>query len=186
MDFILQPWPWFVSGPLIAIILFLFFHFGKNFGVSANLETICTMAGAGKVSDYFKKDWKERDWAIVFLVGLTIGGYIAVNYLSVTTEIDLNPITVNELADLGFADAGKTYVPNEIFSIENMQTLKGFAILLIAGILIGFGTRYADGCTSGHAITGLSSFQLPSLIAVIGFFIGGLVMTWILFPLIFG
>ncbi|TDQ21980.1 YeeE/YedE family protein [Tenacibaculum caenipelagi] len=186
MDFILQPWPWYVSGPLIATILFFFFYFGKNFGVSTNLETLCTIAGAGKISDYFKKDWKERDWALVFLIGLLIGGYLAINYLSSSTGIDLNPTTVNELADLGFADAGKTYVPNEIFSIDNMLTLKGFAILLIAGILIGFGTRYAGGCTSGHAITGLSSLQLPSLIAVIGFFIGGLLMIWVVFPLIFG
>ncbi|WP_440120652.1 YeeE/YedE family protein [Tenacibaculum sp. Ill] len=186
MDFILQPWPWYVSGSLIAIVLFLFFYFGKNFGVSTNLETMCTMVGAGKVSDYFKKDWKERDWAIFFLVGLLIGGYIAINFLSSTSGVDLNPTTINELADLGFADAGETYVPNEIFSIDNMLTPKGFAILLIAGLLIGFGTRYADGCTSGHAITGLSSFQLPSLIAVIGFFIGGLIMIWVLFPLIFG
>lgn len=186
MDFILQPWPWYVSGPLIAMVLFLFFYFGKNFGVSTNLETMCTMAGAGKISDYFKKDWKERDWAIIFLAGLVIGGYIAINYLSATPGVDVNPTTVSELTDLGFADAGKTYVPNEIFSVENMLTLKGFTILLIAGVLIGFGTRYADGCTSGHAITGLSSFQLPSLIAVIGFFIGGLIMIWVLFPLIFG
>ncbi len=185
MDFILQPWPWFISGPLIALVLFLFFYFGKNFGVSTNLETMCTIAGAGKVSDYFKKDWKERDWALVFLVGLIIGGFLAINYLSVTKTINLNPKTVQELADLGFVNAGSSYVPSEIFSIENMLTLKGFGILLIAGVFIGFGTRYAGGCTSGHAITGLSSLQLPSLIAVIGFFIGGLVMTWVLFPLIF-
>ena len=96
MDFIIQPWPWFVSGPLIAIILFLFFYYGKNFGVSTNLETMCTIAGAGKVSSYFKKDWKERDWAIVFLIGLVIGGYIAINYLSSTPGIDLNPTTGSE------------------------------------------------------------------------------------------
>ena len=186
MDFLLQPWPWFVSGPLIALVLFLFFYFGKSFGVSTNLETMCTIAGAGKVSDYFKKDWKERDWALTFLVGLIIGGFISINYLSATKTIDLNPKTVQELTDLGFANAGSAYVPSEIFSFENMLSLKGFAILLVAGIFIGFGTRYAGGCTSGHAITGLSSLQLPSLIAVIGFFTGGLIMTWVLFPLIFG
>lgn len=186
MDFILQPWQWYVSGPLIAFVLFLFFFFGKNFGVSTNLETMCTIAGAGKISDYFKKDWKERDWALIFLLGLIIGGFIAINYLSTTNTIELNPKTVEELADLGFTSAGNAYVPSEIFSIENMLTLKGFSILIIAGILIGFGTRYAGGCTSGHAITGLSSLQLPSLIAVIGFFIGGLIMTWLIFPLIFG
>jgi uncharacterized membrane protein YedE/YeeE len=186
MDIILQPWPWFISGPLIAVVLFLFFYFGKSFGVSTNLETMCTIAGAGKVSDYFKKDWKERSWSLVFLLGLIIGGFIAINYLSVSTTINLNPKTIEDLANLGFTDAGSSFVPNEIFSFENMLTLKGFSILLIAGILIGFGTRYAGGCTSGHAITGLSSLQLPSLIAVIGFFIGGLLMTWVIFPLIFG
>ncbi|KAB1160816.1 YeeE/YedE family protein [Tenacibaculum aiptasiae] len=186
MDILFQPWAWYVSGPLIALVLFFFFYFGKNFGISTNLETMCTIAGAGKISDYFKKDWKERDWALVFIVGLIIGGYVAVNYLSTTTTIDLNPDTVKDLSDLGFSNAGNSFVPNEIFSIESMLTLKGFIILLVAGIFIGFGTRYAGGCTSGHAITGLSSLQLPSLIAVIGFFIGGLLMTWILFPLIFG
>lgn len=186
MDFILQPWAWYIGGPLIALTLFLFFYFGKNFGVSSNLETICTMAGAGKVSDYFKKDWKERDWALIFVVGLIIGGFVASSFLS-TNTIDLNPKTVKELADLGFTDAGKSsMVPAEIFSMEALLSVKGFFILIIAGFCIGFGTRFAGGCTSGHAITGLSNLQLPSLLAVIGFFTGGLLMTWILFPLIFG
>lgn len=186
MDFILQPWAWYLGGPLIALTLFLFFFFGKNFGVSSNLETMCTIAGAGKISDYFKKDWKERDWSLVFIVGLLIGGFIASKFLS-TNTIDLNPKTVQELADLGFANAGKSSIaPLEIFSIESMFSLKGFLILIVAGFLIGFGTRYAGGCTSGHAITGLSNLQLPSLIAVIGFFTGGLIMIWALFPLIFG
>lgn len=185
MDFILQPWAWYVGGPLIALTLFLFFYFGKNFGVSSNLETICTVAGAGKVSDYFKKDWKKNDWSLIFVIGLVIGGFIASSFLS-TNTIDLNPKTIKELADLGFINAGKSsIVPTEIFSLKSMLSLKGFLILLISGFLIGFGTRFAGGCTSGHAITGLSNLQLPSLLAVFGFFIGGLLMIWILFPLIF-
>ncbi|RXP44593.1 YeeE/YedE family protein, partial [Lutibacter sp. HS1-25] len=92
---------------------------------------------------------------------------------------------IEDLAAIGFKDAGATYLPNEIFGIENMLTLKGFLILLIAGIMVGFGARWAGGCTSGHAIVGLSNLELPSLIAVIGFFIGGLVMTWFILPLIF-
>ena len=99
--------------------------------------------------------------------------------------IELNPTTITELANLGFTDAGNTYIPDEIFGSENLGSVKGIAILLIAGLCIGFGTRYAGGCTSGHAITGLSSLQLPSLVAVIGFFAGGLLMVWLLFPLIF-
>lgn len=186
MEIILQPWPWYVSGPLISLVLFLFFYFGKNFGVSTNLETMCTMAGAGKFSDYFKKDWKERDWSLIFLIGLIIGGFVTTNFLTSSPEIALSPTTIEDLNSLGFSNAGKSYVPSEIFGMNQLFILKNFSILLVAGIFIGFGTRYAGGCTSGHAITGLSSLQLPSLIAVIGFFIGGLLMTWIIFPLIFG
>jgi hypothetical protein len=51
--------------------------------------------------------------------------------------------------------------------------------------MVGFGSRYAGGCTSGHAISGLSDLQVPSLIAVVGFFIGGLIMTFFILPLIF-
>jgi uncharacterized membrane protein YedE/YeeE len=186
MDILLQPWPWYVSGPLISLILFLFFYFGKHFGVSSNLETLCTIAGADKFSDYFKKDWKERDWALVFLVGLIIGGYISSEFLTPNGIATINPETITDLKELGITYQENTYVPEELFNLDALLSIKGFSILIIAGILIGFGTRYADGCTSGHAITGLSNLQLPSLVAVIGFFIGGLIMIWLLFPLIFG
>ena len=185
MEIIFQPWPWYLGGPLIALTLFLYFYFGKNFGASTNFETLCTIAGAGRVSNYFKKDWKERDFALMFVVGLIIGGYISSNYLIPNQTIDLNPTTVKELTDLGFSNVGNQYFPDEIFSDDVVFSLKGFLILLISGLLIGFGTRYAGGCTSGHAITGLSSLQMPSLLAVIGFFIGGIIATWFLIPLLF-
>lgn len=185
MDFILQPWAWYVGGPLIAISLLLYFYFGKNFGASTNFETLCTMAGAGKVSDYFKKDWKDRDFALLFVIGLIIGGFISSIYLIPNQTIDLNPKTVEELTELGFSNIGSQYFPEEIFGEDVLFSLKGFLILLISGILVGFGTRYAGGCTSGHAITGLSSLQFPSLLAVIGFFIGGIIATWFIIPIIF-
>ena len=185
MDFILQPWAWFIGGPLIALTLFLYFYFGKNFGASTNFETLCTMAGAGKVSDYFKKDWKDRSFALLFVVGLIIGGFISSHYLIPEQTIDLNPKTVQELTDLGFSNVGQTYFPSEIFGKDAYSSLKGFLILIVSGFLIGFGTRYAGGCTSGHAITGLSSLQLPSLVAVIGFFIGGIIAAWFLIPILF-
>lgn len=186
MEFVLQPWSWYVSGILISGVLFLFFYFGENFGVSSNLETLCTVAGAGKLSNYFKTNWKSKIWALLFLLGLIIGGYIGIHYLSASPSVEINPKTVDELRNLGFAEAGKSYLPKEIFAVDKLFTIKGFFILITAGILIGFGTRYAGGCTSGHAITGLSNLQLPSLISVIGFFAGGLFMVWVLFPLIFG
>lgn len=185
MEFILEPWPWYVAGPAIAFVLLLLFYFGRSFGVSSNLETFCTIGGAGRFTDYFKTDWKAKTWSLVFVAGIIIGGFISSQYLMPSQAIALNPQTVGDLAGLGFANAGSEYVPAEIFSTENLLSLKGIGILLGAGLCIGFGTRYAGGCTSGHAITGLSSLQLPSLIAVIGFFAGELLMVWFLFPLIF-
>lgn len=185
MEYILQPWPWYVGALLIALTLFLYFFFGKNFGASTNFDTLCTMVGAGKFSDYFRKDWRERDFALFFVGGLIIGGFISSNYLIPDQSIDLNPKTIQELTDLGFSNVAKNYFPDEIFSSEKVFSLKGFLILILSGFCIGFGTRYAGGCTSGHAITGVSSLQLPSLLAVIGFFIGGIVAVWFLIPLIF-
>jgi len=163
----------------------LYFYFGQNFGASTNFETLCTMVGAGKVSDYFKKDWKERDFAMLFVIGLIIGGFISSNFLIPNQTIDLNPKTIQELTDLGFTNVANQYFPDEIFSNEAIFSLKGFLILILSGVCIGFGTRYAGGCTSGHAITGLSSFQLPSLLAVIGFFIGGIIAVWFIIPNLF-
>ena len=100
-------------------------------------------------------------------------------------SVAINPKTVNELAEIGIYDAGSTYLPDEIFSLESMLTIKGFLILLVAGVLVGFGSRYAGGCTSGHGIVGLSSLSMESFIAVGGFFIGGLIMTWLILPYLF-
>jgi uncharacterized membrane protein YedE/YeeE len=185
MEFITQPWPWYVAGPLISFSMFLMFYFGKKLGVSTNLETTCAMIGAGKLVDYFKFDWKKNTWNLVFMAGLIIGGFIAMQYLTPNKTVAISPETVADLNELGFQNVGETYLPDEIYSMASLLTLKGFSILLIAGFLVGFGARYAGGCTSGHAIVGLSMLQKPSLFAVIGFFVGGLIMTWFILPLIF-
>ncbi|MEY8848282.1 YeeE/YedE family protein [Psychroserpens sp. XS_ASV72] len=186
MDVILQPWPWYVTGPLIAIIMFILIYFGKTFGMSSNLRTFCAIGGAGKSVPFFNFDWKDQKWNLTVVLGAVIGGFIAQYFLSVPTSIDLNPKTVEDLSQLGFENAGKSLLPRELYSWDQVLSLKGLSILIIGGLLVGFGTRYAGGCTSGHAITGLSSLQRPSLVAVVGFFIGGLIMIHLLFPLIFG
>lgn len=185
MEFITQPWAWYVAGPVIALVMFLLYYFGERFGVSSNLETLCSIGGAGKFVDYFKIDWKENAWNLIFVAGSIVGGFISYYWLSPIDVVALNPQTVQDLADIGIQNAGTTYLPDEIFSIDTMLSLKGFLILIIAGIMVGFGARWAGGCTSGHAIVGLSNLELPSLISVIGFFIGGLVMTWFILPLLF-
>jgi len=185
MEHILNPWPWYISGPLIALVMALLLYLGKTFGMSSNLRTMCTIAGAGKFVDFFNFKWKDQLWNLTVVLGAIIGGFIAVQYLSNNKGSDLNPITINELQNMGFKNPGATLVPNEMYSLDALANPKALALLVIGGLLVGFGTRYAGGCTSGHAITGLSSLQKPSLIAVIGFFIGGLVMANFILPLIF-
>jgi len=185
MDFILQPWPWYVAGPIISLCMYLMFFFGKKFGVSSNLETVCAMGGAGKMVDFFKFDWRKNKWNLVFVLGLILGGFIASQWLTISDAVALNPQTINDLTEIGIYNAGESYLPNQIFSMDALFTLKGFFILITAGILVGFGSRYAGGCTSGHGIVGLSNLSLESFIAVGGFFIGGIFMTWVLLPLIF-
>lgn len=184
MEFISQPWPWYLAGPLIALVMILLTLFSKSFGVSANFRTMCSIAGAGKRVAFFNFDWKSQTWNLVFIAGAIIGGYIASNFLTTSTTVALSAPTVASLAELGIENAGSTFLPNEIFGVDVLSTIGGISYLVVGGLLIGFGSRYAGGCTSGHAISGLSALQLPSLIAVIGFFIGGLIMTYFIIPVI--
>jgi uncharacterized membrane protein YedE/YeeE len=143
------------------------------------------MGGAGKVADFFRFNWKEERWNLLVVIGAVIGGFLASQYLSNNT-VEINPEIAAQLSqDYGIASAGDAYLPPEIFAAENLGDPFILAILILGGFMVGFGARYAGGCTSGHAISGLSNLQLPSLIAVVGFFIGGLVMIHLLFPLIF-
>ena len=185
MEFLLKPWPWYVSGPLISLVMIMLIYFGKTFGMSSNLRTLCAIGGADNFSSFFKFDWKSQIWNLTVVLGGIIGGFFYVKFLSDGSVIALNPNTVSDLNSLGFEDAGASLLPPEIYDWSSVWSLKGLLILIGGGFLVGFGTRYAGGCTSGHAITGLSNLQWPSLVAVIGFFIGGLIMVHILFPLIF-
>ena len=187
IEFISQSWHWAVSGAMIVFVMFLLLWFGKKFGVSSNLCTICAIGGAGKDCDYFDFDWKAQIWNLVFITGAIIGGFIAVQFLASPEPVQISSATQDYLYTIGIStpqtvEEGLGFVPAEIFngSLGGINLI----ILILGGFLVGFGTRYADGCTSGHAISGLSNLQLPSLIAVVGFFIGGLVMTWFILPII--
>lgn len=185
MEWILAPWPWYVGGPLIALTMFLLLFVGKNFGMSSNLRTLCTLCGADKTCEFFCFDWKVQRWNLLVMIGAILGGFIASQYLSINQVPDLNPETVAQLAAIGFESAAIAYVPEELFGNQAFSSPKTIILLLIGGLLVGFGSRYAGGCTSGHSISGISNFQLPSLIATIGFFIGGLIMVHLIFPFLF-
>lgn len=184
LDFLTQPWPWWFAGMVIASVMFLLMFFGQSFGFSSNLRTLCSIAGAGKKVKFFDFNWKSQIWNIVFLLGAIIGGFVAKEFLSTGAPIEISQASIESLSEYGF-QAPQGAQPEEIFNWDAVFSLKGFLILALGGLMVGFGSRYAGGCTSGHAISGLSDLQLPSLVAVIGFFIGGLAMTYLVFPFIF-
>ncbi len=177
------PWPWYVAGVLIGLIVPALLILGnKNFGISSSLRHICAACIPGNLP-FFKYNWRKEVWNFFFIGGIIIGAFIAIHYLA-----NPNPVIVNEdlkktLAEYGINNYDKL-LPSEIFSFEALFTLRGAVMLIGGGFLIGFGTRYASGCTSGHSIMGLSSLQWPSLVATICFMIGGFIMANYILPLI--
>jgi uncharacterized membrane protein YedE/YeeE len=184
LELLRQPWPWWTSGAAIAFIMILLLYFGKSFGVSSNLRTICTIAGAGKRLKFFDFDWRKQVWNLLFIFGAVLGGLISSTLLQNDAPLQLSAATVADLNTIGIAFDGNLN-PSTLFSLDAILSLKGLVLLLGGGVLVGFGARYAGGCTSGHAISGLTNMQVPSLVAVIGFFIGGLVMTHLILPHLF-
>ncbi len=187
VEFISQPWHWSISGAIIVFVMFLLLWFGGEFGVSSNLRTFCAIGGAGNKHDFFKIDWRKQIWNLVFIGGAIIGGFIATTWFANPEPVQISAETQSYLSSVGIEtpqtiEEGTGYVPTEIFAPENALSAVNLLIMILGGLLIGFGARWAGGCTSGHAISGLSNLQLPSLIAVIGFFIGGLLMTWVILP----
>lgn len=185
MDIIYQTWSWYFSGILIGLIMLTLLFFGKSFGMSSNLRSLCALTGIGKKVSFFSFDWKSQRWNLVVIAGAMLGGFVAVNYMSAPTNVAINPLTIEQLNSMGIDAPNGKLVPEAIFGVSIFQSPKMILMLVIGGILVGFGSRYAGGCTSGHAISGLSNLQLPSLKAVIGFFIGGLIMAHFVLPLLF-
>ena len=177
-------WSWYLSGFLIGLIMLCLIYFGKFFGISSNLRTLCSMAGAGKKVAFFNWDWQSQRWNLAVLAGAILGGYVATHFLSDSSNVSINVKTIELLQTMNIDAPQGKLMPNALFSNQIFESPKTIFILIIGGILVGFGSRYAGGCTSGHAISGLSNLQLPSLKAVIGFFIGGLLMVHFILPLI--
>jgi len=178
-----QPWPWYVAGPMIGLTVPALLILGnKSFGISSSLRHACAACIPAGIP-FFSYDWKKEMWNIVFVLGVLIGGAIAGFLLSNPNEIVVAESTQTALRQLGITEFG-TLLPSEIFNWSNLFTLKGLFFFVIGGFLVGFGTRYAGGCTSGHAIMGISNLQLPSVIATIAFMLGGFAMTHLLLPYI--
>jgi uncharacterized protein len=182
--FLTGPWPWYVAGPLLGLMVPALLLLGnKSFGFSSNLRHICAACFPGKVA-FFRYDWKKvGGWNLAFLGGTLIGGFIGARLLGAGTVV-LSARTQAALTGLGLRDLSGL-VPREVFSWAALATPRGVVMVLVGGFLVGFGTAYAGGCTSGHAMSGLAAFQKASLVAVMGFFAGGLIATFLVLPLLF-
>ena len=184
MKFITQPWPWYVAGPMIGLTVPILLLIGnKSFGISSSLRHICAACIPADLS-FFKYDWKKEIWNLVFVLGVFFGGIIATNLLENPNDFVLSEATIYDLKALGIQDfAG--LMPADLFSVNVLFSIKGLIFFVLGGFMVGFGTRWAGGCTSGHAIMGLSTLQVPSLIATCCFMVGGFTMTHLFMPYIF-
>jgi uncharacterized membrane protein YedE/YeeE len=184
MDFLTQPWPWYVAGPLIGLTVpLVYLYAGRKWGISSTFRDVCAATFPRDI-EYFRYSWRNRGaWRLTMALGLVLGGFVAA--MTGPGEVAISAATRADLTGLGLTDLTGV-VPVEVFSWSALATLPGIIMVVGGGFLVGFGTRYANGCTSGHAISGLSAMRVTSLVAVIGFFVGGLISTHLILPLILG
>ncbi len=183
LDILKNPWPWYVAGPLIGLTVPVLLIIGnKAFGISSSLRHICAACIPANIP-FFKYEWKKEIWNLFFVGGILLGGFLAMSLLANPNPVEIHPNLASELSTYGITNF-ESMVPVDVFNWSTLLTLKGFIIMVFGGFLIGFGTRYAGGCTSGHAIMGLSTLQWPSLIATCCFMAGGFIMANLILPFI--
>jgi uncharacterized membrane protein YedE/YeeE len=184
IEIIKLPWPWYVSGPIIGLMVPLSLLIAnKTFGISSSLRHVCAACIPGNI-EFFRYNWRKEVWSLFFVGGVLIGGILTDRFLTAETGIYITETTKAELSAFGITDFS-SYIPVEIFSWNNLFTFQGLFFIVIGGFMVGFGARWAGGCTSGHAISGLSNLRFVSLVAVISFFAGGLLITHFIFPVLF-
>lgn len=179
---LMSPWPWYVAGPLIGLFVPLLLLVGNRmFGISSNFRHLCAALLPHRM-EFFHYDWRRvGGWNLAFALGILLGGFVAQQWLTDGSAVALSADAAATLRALG-VPIGAGLVPAELFSWHALASWRGIVMIVVGGFLVGFGTAYAGGCTSGHAISGLADLQLPSLVAVIGFFAGGLLTTWFILP----
>lgn len=184
LEILSKPWPWYVAGPLIGLTVPALLLLGnKKFGISSTFRHICAACVPAGIP-YFTYDWRKERWNFVFIAGIMLGAFFAATVLNNPVEMEVATATKERLMAWGITDFS-SLLPMDVFSWQYLLSLKGLIFYVLGGFLVGFGTRYAGGCTSGHSIYGLSTLQWPSLVATICFMAGGFFSANILLPLIF-
>ncbi|MES2003518.1 MAG: YeeE/YedE thiosulfate transporter family protein [Bacteroidota bacterium] len=183
LEWLQKPWPWYIAGPMIGLMVPALLLIGnKRLGISSSLRHICAACLPAKIP-FFQYNWKKEAWNLFFVSGILIGGYIAAKLLTAPVPVVVNEKLLIELQQYGITDHN-SLIPVDLFNWPSLLTAKGFIMMVAGGFLVGFGTRYAGGCTSGHSIMGLSNLQWPSLVATCSFMAGGFIMANLILPFI--
>jgi len=183
MEIVYKPWPWYVAGPVIGLTVPVLLLLGnKKLGISSTLRQLCAVCFPAKLP-LLNYDWKKDVWNLYLVAGVLIGGFVGGKLFANPEPIDISVDTTDYLKSFGLSDP-TGLMPAELFNWSSLTTLKGFLLMIVGGFMVGFGTRYARGCTSGHGILGLSALQWPSLLATISFFAGGILFSHFVLPLI--
>lgn len=183
LNFISQPWQWYVAGPAIGlIIVFLQWFDNKPLAASSSYRHVCAATFPSGIK-FLNYNWKAESWNLFFVGGIFLGGLLAGTILTHPSNIAITNETTQQLHAAGLTDTNG-FAPAQLFSFSALQTISGFIIIVVGGFLIGFGSRYAGGCVSGHSMTGISDLQWTSLLATVCIFTGGIFAANILLPLI--
>ena len=183
VNLIKQPWPWYISGPLIGLMVPALLMIGnKRFGISSTLRHICAACFPANIS-FFKYDWKKEWWNLFFIAGILMGGFLVYLFFQNPAPVQMNAKLISELKEYGINDF-TGLMPSDVFSWSGLLTARGLIIMVVGGFLVGFGTRYAGGCTSGHSIMGLANLQWPSLVATVCFMAGGFIVANLVLPFV--
>lgn len=177
-QFIYEPWPWWIGGPLIGLfVISLILIEGKQLGISSSYQYVCAKISPWKL-DYFK-DPVKMAWQFWFVIGLMLGGFL-LHLMIPPYQIEIAETSVKTLGSIGISEQ-VGFAPAELYEF----TFKSIVILIAGGITIGFGARYANGCTAGHAIMGCAQLSPASIVSTICFFVGGLFATYFIVPYLF-
>jgi uncharacterized protein len=183
MELLYKPWPWYVAGVIIGLTVPTLLLLGnKRLGISSTLRQVCAACYPAKIP-FFNYDWKKDIWNLFFAGGILLGGFLGGYVFANPEPVAVTAETQNLFLSWGLDDVNGL-LPQELFNWKSLITVKGFLLMVVGGFLVGFGTRYAGGCTSGHGILGLSALQWPSLIAIASFFIGGILVSHFVLPYI--
>jgi uncharacterized membrane protein YedE/YeeE len=186
MDWLYAPWPWYVVGPLLGLFPAVLLVVGNRlFGVSSNLRHMCAAAIPCGLA-YFTYDWRrDGAWNLLFALGILSGGFLAGFVFRNPDVIAISDATHRALEGLGIRDFSGL-APAEIFNWSIFGSVRGWLLIVGGGFLVGFGTAYAGGCTSGHGLSGIADLQPASALALVAFFAGGIFATFVLVPLLLG